>query len=104
MKINISGTEAHLEGDWTIAEVTQSTLDSLAVALQQLDAGSVRRLQVDCRQVNAIDATGQQILSVWLHCSRLRGTEPELVNCPDNLHKCFNAFCFGTALQRNLPA
>lgn len=94
MKINISGTEANLEGDWTVAGVTQSTLESLAVALEQLEVRSVRRLQVDCRQVSAIDATGQQILSVWLHCSRLRGTEPKLVNCPDNLHKMFQSFPF----------
>ncbi|WP_191966228.1 STAS domain-containing protein [Oryzomonas japonica] len=94
MKINISGAEAHLEGDWIIFEVTQGTLDSLAVALQQLEVRSVKRLQVDCRQVNAIDATGQQILSVWLHCLRLRGTEPVLVNCPENLHEYLKSVLF----------
>ena len=92
MKISISGTEVHLEGDWTLAGVTQSAMDSLAVALQQLEAVGSRRLDVDCRQVNAIDTNGQQILYVWLQCSRLRGVEPELVNFPKNLQKIFKAY------------
>jgi hypothetical protein len=29
MKISISGTGVHLEGDWTLAGVTQSAIDSL---------------------------------------------------------------------------
>ena len=85
MKIGISGTGVHLEGDWSLAGVTQSAIDSLAVALQQLEAVGASRLDVDCRQVNAIDTNGQQILYVWLQCLRFRGVEPEVINFPDNL-------------------
>jgi len=89
MKISISGTEARLEGDWTLAEVTQGTIDSLAVVLQQLEAIGAKKLHVDCRHIKAIDTIGQQILYVWLQCSKLRGVEPELVNFPDTLQKIF---------------
>ena len=92
MKISVSGTGVHLEGYWTLDGVTQSAIDSLAVALQQLEAIGARRLDVDCRQINAIDTTGQQILYVWLQCSRLRGVEPELVNIPKKLQKTFKAY------------
>jgi ABC-type transporter Mla MlaB component len=92
MKISISGTGVHLEGDWTLAGVTQSAIESLAVALQQLEAVGARRLDVDCRYVKAFDTTGQQILNVWLQCSRLRGVEPEVVNFPKNLQKIFKAY------------
>jgi ABC-type transporter Mla MlaB component len=92
MKITISGTGVHLDGDWTLAGVTQSAIDSLAVALQQLGTVGARRLDVDCRQVNAIDTTGQQILYVWLQCLRLRGVEPQLVSFPKKLQKIFKAY------------
>lgn len=91
MRIYISGSMAHLKGDWTVTGVTQCNLDTLAFALQQIKPTCARRLQIDCRQVHAIDTTGQQILNVWVECAKLRGVEPELVNLPDNLRQSFQS-------------
>ena len=87
MKIQMSGAMAHLEGDWTIAGVEQTDIHSLALTLQQIESGGARSLEVDCRQISAIDATGLQLRYVWMQCARLRGFEPELVNVPDNLRQ-----------------
>jgi ABC-type transporter Mla MlaB component len=92
MKIKMSGLMASLAGDWTVAGVTQGNLDTLALSLQQIEPGSAGRLQIDCRDVSAIDTIGQQILSVWLQCARLRGVEPELLNPPDELRQAFQGF------------
>lgn len=85
MKIHMSGATAFLEGNWTLSEVTKNNIDSLAVALEQIETGCAGTLQVDCRHVSAIDATGRQILEEWMRCARLRGVEPELLNLPINL-------------------
>jgi len=82
MKIRISGIIAHLEGNWTLSGLRQGNIDTLAGTLQKVEAGGARRLQVDCRHVTAIDTIGLQLLYVWMQFARLRGLEPELVNCP----------------------
>jgi ABC-type transporter Mla MlaB component len=79
MRINMSDAIVHLEGDWTLAGITLSAIESLSVALQQFEHGVAKRLQIDCRDVIAIDITGQQLLDVWMQCARLRGVEPELI-------------------------
>jgi len=79
MNIHMSGALARLDGDWTVAGVTQHNLDIVAGALQQITSACGRRLQIDCRRVRAIDHIGQQILKVWLQCVQLRGAKPVLL-------------------------
>lgn len=92
MKVYMSGSVANLVGDWSISEVTQNNLDTLSAALRQINPTCAKKLLIDCRQVNAIDITGQQILNVWMQCVRLRGVEPELVIPSNNLRQVFQSF------------
>ena len=89
MRVYLSGAMAHLVGDWSVAGVTQSNLDTLAAALRLINPTCAGRLQIDCRQVDAIDATGRQILTIWMQCARLRGVEPELVIPTNKLRHIF---------------
>lgn len=89
MKINMTGSMAHLEGDWTLAGVTQSTIDSLAVALQQIEPSGAKELHIDCRNVRAIDTNGLHLLSGWLQCARFRGVESELIISNNKLQQSF---------------
>ncbi|MBV5339653.1 MAG: STAS domain-containing protein [Deltaproteobacteria bacterium] len=84
MTICIAGTEARLEGDWTLTGVTRN-LDSLALSLQQLESGSGKKLRIDCGQMEKADISGLQLLNVWMQCVRFRGVEPTLVNVPVKL-------------------
>lgn len=84
MAIHMTGTEALLEGDWTISGVTRN-LDSLALSLQQIQLGSEKKLRVDCGQMEKADISGLQLLNVWMQCARFRGVEPILVNVPKRL-------------------
>jgi ABC-type transporter Mla MlaB component len=84
MTICIAGTEARLEGDWTLTGVTRN-LDSLALSLQQLESGSGKKLRIDCGQMEEADISGLQLLNVWMQCVRFRGVEPTLVNVPEKL-------------------
>jgi anti-anti-sigma regulatory factor len=85
----MSGSTAHLVGDWSVSGVTQHNLETLSAALQRIEPTGARRLQIDCRRVHALDATGQQILKVWVQCVKLRGAEPELVIPTNNLQQSF---------------
>jgi len=89
MRVHMSGTTANLVGNWSLAGVTQNNLDSLSTALCLINPSQARKLQIDCRQVDAIDVTGRQILNVWMHCVRLRGVEPEMVIPFNNLRHIF---------------
>lgn len=84
MTISMIGTEARLEGDWTLTGVTRN-LDSLAHSLQQLEPGSEKNLRIDCGQIKEADISGLQLLNVWMQCARFRGMEPTLVNVPERL-------------------
>lgn len=84
MAIHMTGTEALLEGDWTISGVTRN-IDSLALSLQQIQQGSEKKLRVDCGQMEEADISGLQLLNVWMQCARFRGVEPILVNVPKRL-------------------
>lgn len=87
MKVDISGTIAHLAGNWTRTEMTDSNIDLLAVSLQQLGTRGGKNLRVDCGEINEVDASGLQLIYTWLRCFKFRGVELELINLPDNLQK-----------------
>jgi ABC-type transporter Mla MlaB component len=91
MKIHMSGNIASLEGDWTLAGVTQSTIDSLSVALQQIEPSDAKSLHIDCRDVNSIDTNGLHLLYGWVQCARFRGVEPELIISPNMLQQSFQS-------------
>jgi anti-anti-sigma regulatory factor len=76
-------------GDRSVNGVTQHNLETLSAALQRIEPTGSERLQIDCRRVHALDATGQQILRVWVQCVKLRGAEPELVIPTNNLQQSF---------------
>lgn len=84
MTICMTGTEAHLEGDWTLTEATRN-LESLANSLQQMEPGSEKNLRIDCGRINEADIGGLQLLNVWIQCVKFRGIEPTLVNVPKRL-------------------
>jgi len=89
MKVHMTGTTAHLEGDWTHIGVTQSTIDSMADSLEQIVSGCEKSQRIDCEQIIRADASGLQFLYSWLQCFRFCGVEPELVNIPENMQKMF---------------
>jgi ABC-type transporter Mla MlaB component len=78
---------AHLEGNWTLSQMTERNISSLAVSLEQAGSGCEKNLRIDCGRINEIDANGLQLLFIWLHCFRLLGVEAELVNLTDDLQK-----------------
>ncbi|HIJ87925.1 MAG TPA: STAS domain-containing protein [Desulfuromonadales bacterium] len=82
--IRISGTNAHLAGDWTLSGTTRN-LSLLSHSLQQFEPGSGHSISVDCGEIKSVDASGAQLLNVWLQCFRYRGVEPKLVNVPEIL-------------------
>ena len=84
MSIRMIGTEAYLEGDWTLTGAARN-IDSLTQSLQQIEFGKEMNLRIDCRQVSMADASGLQLLHVWMECARMRGVEPTLVNVPEKL-------------------
>jgi len=84
MSISMSGSEARLEGDWTVSALVIN-LDSLANSLQQIDSGDKKPLRIDCGQMKDADIGGLQLLNVWVQCTQIRGMEPFFVNVPDNL-------------------
>jgi ABC-type transporter Mla MlaB component len=87
MKVNISGTMAQLMGNWTRTEMTDRNIDSLALSLQQLKVAGVKNLRIDCGQLNEVDASGLQVLYIWLRSFRLRGIDLQMVNPPSKLRK-----------------
>ena len=96
MTIRVAGTEAHLEGDWTLNSAAQH-IDILALSLQQLEIGRGKNLSIDCRKVNKTDVSGLQLLNVWMECARIRGVEPTLINVPEKLRNAMQGLighCF----------
>lgn len=87
MKVNISGTIAQLMGNWTRTEMTDCNIDSLAFSLQQLKIAGVKILRIDCGQLNEVDASGLQVLYIWLRSFRFRGIDLQMVNPPRKLRK-----------------
>ena len=85
MKVDISGSMARLVGNWTRTEMTDRNIDSLAVSLQQLKIAGVKNLQIDCGNLNEVDASGLQLLYIWLRFFRFRGVNVEIINLPEKL-------------------
>jgi ABC-type transporter Mla MlaB component len=81
--ICMTGTEARLEGDWTLTGVTRN-IDALAHSLQQLKP-DCKKILINCGHMKGADICGLQLLNVWLQCVRHRGVEPVLVNVPEKL-------------------
>lgn len=90
MSIFMTGTDARLEGDWTLSGVSRN-LDSLASCLQQLESGVKKKLRIDCGQMKEADINGLQLLNVWMQCARFRGFEPTLINVPERLRHAMQA-------------
>ena len=84
MMIHMTGTSAHLAGDWTLSGATRN-LSLLSRSLQQFEPGGEHSVSVDCGEIKKVDVSGVQLLKVWLQCFRFRGVEPTLVNVPENL-------------------
>lgn len=82
--MNVSGTMVQLQGDWSISGFTGDNLGSMVSALQQIEPGAARTLQIDCQRISAIDSVGQELLSGWMQIARSRNLEPKLINLPDN--------------------
>lgn len=87
MKVNVSGTMAQLMGNWTRTEMTDRNIESLAFSLQQLKVAGVKNLRIDCGQLNEIDASGLQVLYIWLRSFRFRGIDLQMINPPRKLRK-----------------
>jgi anti-anti-sigma regulatory factor len=82
MGAGISATAtARLSGDWTIAGVGQQVASLTEFRIE--GTGPDTTVAIDCSGIDGIDLSGFQLLFVWLHCIRLRGLRPELVNMPD---------------------
>lgn len=99
MAMRLAGQEVHLEGNWTHPEVVHniSLLDS---TLQQVESAGSRHLQINCDQIVNLDMRGLELLYIWIHCARLRGVDPVLVNIPDRLRQamqCLIGLCFTDA-------
>jgi ABC-type transporter Mla MlaB component len=84
MTIRIIGTEARLEGDWTLSGASRN-LSVLSHSLQQFEPGCGQSLRIDCGEIKNVDMSGMQLLNVWLQCFRFRGVETTLVNVPESL-------------------
>ena len=82
--IRMTGTKAHLVGDWTLSGATRN-LSLLSLSLQQFEPGSSHSICIDCGEIKNVDVSGMQLLNVWLQCLRFRGVEPTLVNVPESL-------------------
>lgn len=102
MMIRMTGTEVRLEGDWTLAGATRN-LSFLSRSLQQFEPGSEHCICIDCGEIKKIDMSGMQLLKVWLHCFRLRGVEPTLVNVPESLRHAILGVDFNQCLSGNFP-
>jgi len=94
MELTMSGAVAHLKGDWTLAGVTQHSIHALAASLEQIGAGSLKKLRIDCGQIKKIDINGLEFLHTWLHCLWIRGIEPVLFNLCEKLRKMFSDLGF----------
>jgi len=83
MKIHLKDNMAFLWGDWTAAEMTYRTIDSLTNLLDQIQASGKKKLEINCAHLKSIDDSGAQFFSVWLNCLNLRDVEYELVDTTD---------------------
>ncbi|NVN92676.1 MAG: hypothetical protein HXX11_19060 [Desulfuromonadales bacterium] len=87
MRLRVSGARIQLEGNWTVTGVKLGRIDILSGALQQLEMGDTRTLQIDCQHITAIDMIGEELLEAWFQCAQHRGFEPILIALPDKLRQ-----------------
>lgn len=87
MKVDISGKMARLAGNWVRTEMTDRNMDSLAASFQQLNVAGVNTLRIDCGQLNEVDASGLQVLYLWLRSFRSCGIDLQMVNPPCRLRR-----------------
>lgn len=93
MAVRMTGTVAHLEGDWTITGVADN-IGSLVLSLDQMESEGKKSFQINCGQIEETDTSGLQLLNVWVECARLRGIEPKLVNVTDEMHRAIHELGF----------
>lgn len=91
MTFSMKGNVAYLSGDWRLICLTKDNINSLTALLQQLEAGHIRTLQLDCHLMTSTDAAGLQLIKVWMQCMKIRGMEPELTNPPEILLPYFKS-------------
>ena len=101
MELVMSGTVIHLKGDWTLVGVTRHSIHALAASLEQIGAGSEKKLRIDCKQIHRFDISGLQFLYTWLECFRIRGIEPVLFNLCEKLQKMFLDLGFRITSEQN---
>ncbi len=82
MSVRMEGTDAYLEGDWTVSHVEEN-MNSLLLSLRLVETSGARRITIDCGRIDEADSSGFQLLNVLMLCARLRGVEPKLVNMND---------------------
>lgn len=101
MAIHMTGTEALLDWNWTFAAVTEQ-IDKLIISLEQLEVEKGKKVQIDCGLVSEADASGLQLLMIWLECARMRGVEPVLVNISVRLQQIMKFHNFWQYLAENI--
>lgn len=84
-------------GDWSITGVSKQ-LSTLTAHLETLLTGRAADPlpQICVREVEAIDASGYQLLAVFLRHVRGHGLSPVLVNTPDHLRTALETLGFAT--------
>ena len=98
MTVRLAGTEAHLEGDWTMTGVAEN-LESLVDSLNRIEAVGEKQLLINCRQIHETDTSGLQLLNVWVECARLRGIKPKFVHVTDGMHQAISKLGFSSSFS-----
>lgn len=102
MNVNITGTMAQLTGNWTRTEMTDRNLDALSQTLQKLKIAGIKRLRIDCEEINEIDDSGLQLLYIWLRFCKFRGVILEIINPPRKLRKTLQGLLIKVCYKDNL--
>lgn len=92
-------------GDWSItgvsARLSELTAHLDALVLNTPDAGDASTGPEICLAgVEAIDASGCQLLAVFFAHLRRNGLSPRLVNLPGHVHACADLLGFAPVMER----
>lgn len=92
-------------GDWSItgvsARLSELTAHLDALVLNTPDAGDASMGPEICLAgVEAIDASGCQLLAVFFAHLRRNGLSPRLVNLPGHVHACADLLGFAPVMER----
>jgi len=104
MEVTTTGTVAQLQGDLTHSGVSHCIIRLLAASLQQIVAGGLKTLHIDCGRIRSADTSGLQLLYVWMQCARFRGVQPELINLPEYLQQTLRGMGFGDSFSETVAA